>query len=76
MMKFDIVLPEYAFYLCNQSNDCLFSFGYFGNILVFKENDKIKSYCNQNSYEYNGIENALCGKYYFTPKRIIAIEMK
>ncbi|BFU23760.1 trichohyalin, putative [Entamoeba histolytica] len=79
MMKFDIKYPQNAFYLCNQSSDCLFKFGYFGDIFVYKENYKTKSYCQQDSYEYEGIRNALCGKEwpkYFTPKRIIVIEMK
>ncbi|BFU22821.1 trichohyalin, putative [Entamoeba histolytica] len=50
------------------------------DIAVFKENDKTKSYCCQYSFEYEGIKSALCGKEYpnnyFTPKRIIVIEMK
>ncbi|BFU22383.1 trichohyalin, putative [Entamoeba histolytica] len=75
MMKFDIIQPEYAFKICNQKDNCLFSFG-IGDILVYKENDKTKSWCYQNSFEYEGIENALCGKHDFTPKRIIIIEMK
>ncbi|BFU22101.1 TLD, putative [Entamoeba histolytica] len=81
MMKFDIKDPRYAFILHNQSDDCLFIFGYFGygDFGVFKENDKTESYCSQYSFEYEGISNALCGKQYperFTPKRIIVIEMK
>ncbi|BFU21552.1 trichohyalin, putative [Entamoeba histolytica] len=75
MMKFDIKHPEYAFTLFNQSHNRLFSFGY-GDIDVYKENYKTKSYCNQYSFEYEGIRNALCGKGGFTPKRIIVIEMK
>ncbi|BFU25299.1 TLD, putative [Entamoeba histolytica] len=78
MKRFDIEQPLYAFYLINQTDDCLFSFGY-GDIVVYKENDKIKSSCKQNSFEYEGISNALCGKQHpdrFTPKRIIVIEMK
>ncbi|EMS16812.1 hypothetical protein KM1_010050 [Entamoeba histolytica HM-3:IMSS] len=78
MMKFDIILPQYAFKLCSQSNDGLFSFG-IDDISVFKENEKAESWCDQCSYEYKGISNALCGKqlpYGFTPKRIIVIEMK
>ncbi|BFU24696.1 trichohyalin, putative [Entamoeba histolytica] len=79
MMKFDIKQPEYAFYLCNQSSDCLFAFGYYGDISVGKENNKTESYCYQHSFKYKGISNALCGKQLperFTPKRIIVIEMK
>ncbi|BFU23151.1 predicted protein [Entamoeba histolytica] len=75
MKKFDIKQPQDAFYLINQSNDCLFEFG-LGDICVYKENNKTISHCNQHSFEYKGIENALCGKQHFTPKRIIVIEMK
>ncbi|BFU22788.1 trichohyalin, putative [Entamoeba histolytica] len=78
MMKFDIKQPQYAFWLYNQSSVGLFVFG--GNdILVYKENYKTTSSCKQSSFEYEGIENALCGKQHpnrFTPKRIIVIEMK
>ncbi|BFU20368.1 predicted protein [Entamoeba histolytica] len=77
MMKFDIKQPQYAFYLDNQSSDWLFEFGY--GFMVCKENNKILSHCKQNSFEYKGISNALCGKQHpkrFTPKRIIIIEMK
>ncbi|BFU18330.1 trichohyalin, putative [Entamoeba histolytica] len=79
MMKFDIKEPEYAFYLHNQSDDLLFAFGFgdgYEDILVFKENDKTQSFCNQYSFEYNEIEDALCGNENFTPKRILVIEMK
>ncbi|BFU19596.1 trichohyalin, putative [Entamoeba histolytica] len=79
MKKFDIEQQQYAFYLYNKSDDWLFSFGFefgLGDILVHKENNKTQSYCKQYSFEYEGISNALCGKYYFTPKRIIVIEMK
>ncbi|BFU21283.1 trichohyalin, putative [Entamoeba histolytica] len=82
MKKFDIIHPEYAFCLYNQSNGWLFEFGYGGgysDICVFKENYKTYSYCNQDSFEYEGIENALCGNEWpndFTPKRIIVIELK
>ncbi|BFU19348.1 trichohyalin, putative [Entamoeba histolytica] len=78
MKKFDIKEPEFAFCLFNQSDDYLFSFGW-SDIFVYKENDKTLSYCKQNSFEYKGISNALCGKQHpnrFTPKRIIVIEMK
>ncbi|BFU21880.1 trichohyalin, putative [Entamoeba histolytica] len=79
MKKFDIKEPEYAFYLHNQSDDLLFAFGFgdgYEDIIVFKENDKTQSFCNQYSFEYNEIENALCGNENFTPKRFIVIEMK
>ncbi|GAB1223493.1 hypothetical protein ENUP19_0149G0031 [Entamoeba nuttalli] len=77
MKKFDIKYPEDAFWLHNKSDYSLFGNGY--DICVYKENNKIKSYCYQRSFEYKGISNALCGKSHpdhFTPKRIIVIEMK
>ena len=77
MMKFDIKQQQHAFYLYNQLSNCLFGFGY--DIYIGKENNKIYSCCKQSSYEYKGITNALCGKQYpefFTPQRIIVIEMK
>ncbi|BFU26698.1 predicted protein [Entamoeba histolytica] len=79
MMKFDIKEPQHAFGLFNQSDNCLFQFGYCGDIFVYKENNKTESYCIQDSFEYEGISNALCGNEWpnhFTPKRIIVIEMK
>ncbi|BFU22486.1 trichohyalin, putative [Entamoeba histolytica] len=78
MMKFDIKEPEFAFCLYNQSDGILFGFG-CGDIRVCKEKYKTKSYCYQQSFEYKGITNALCGKQHpnrFTTKRIIVIEMK
>ena len=76
MKKFDIKQPQYAFGFCKQSDNCLFAFGWSGDICVCKQNNKTQPYCKQYSFEYEGISNALCGKYYFTPKRIIVIEMK
>jgi hypothetical protein len=44
-------------------------------------NEKNKTFCfqNEDNYDYHGIKNALCGKTnptYFTPKRILVIQMK
>ncbi|BFU24071.1 predicted protein [Entamoeba histolytica] len=75
MKKFDIKQPEYAFKLYNQSDIRLFEFG-FGDILVYKENNQTNSCCNQYAFEYKRIEDALCGKQRFMPKRFIVIEMK
>ncbi|BFU26582.1 trichohyalin, putative [Entamoeba histolytica] len=78
-MKFDIKLQQYAFRLCGQSYNCLFQYGYGYDICVCKENYKTQSYCNQHSFSYEGISNALCGKQHpnlFTPTRFIVIEMK
>ncbi|BFU22152.1 TLD, putative [Entamoeba histolytica] len=51
MMKFDIEQPQYALKLYNKSYDRLFSFG-CGDIIVFKENNKTQSYCDQYSNKY------------------------
>ncbi|BFU19875.1 predicted protein [Entamoeba histolytica] len=78
MKKFDIKEPEYAFYLFNQSHKCLFAFGCGDDIVIGKENYKTISWCYQYLFEYKGISKALCGNEYpeyFTPKRIIVIEM-
>ncbi|BFU24873.1 predicted protein [Entamoeba histolytica] len=77
MKKFDIIQPEYAFYLYNQTSDWLFEFGFSRlDLAVGKENNKAQSHCKQSSFEYNKISNALCGGYNYIPKRIIVIEMK
>ena len=55
-----------------------------GDIYLRKENKKNISCCYQNedNFDYHGIENALCGKepnnerMFFTPKRILVIQMK
>ncbi|EKE39019.1 hypothetical protein ENU1_144160 [Entamoeba nuttalli P19] len=78
MKKFDIKEQQYAFYTGQMSNDVSFSFGYgfMVDIRVYKENNKRVSYCDQNTYEYKGISNALCGKQRperFTPKHFIDI---
>ena len=60
-----------------------------GDIWLKKENNKNESYCDEDKYSYHnyyhGIKNALCGKSkyydyefkgeYFTPKRILVIQM-
>ena len=50
-MKYDIKDPEHAFYLYNQLDGCLFSFGY-GDIYVYKESDKTQSSCQERSFSY------------------------
>ena len=50
MMKFDIKDQQYAFWLFNQSVDCLFIFG-LGDICVSKENNKTLSFCIQYSFD-------------------------
>ena len=57
---------------------------WLGNICLEKEFRKNQSFCQQkDNFDYHGIEKALCGKepgeyrnMYFTPKRILVIQMK
>ena len=78
-MKFEIKdLEEGGIWLCKQSNEELI---WLGDLYLYKENNKNESYCFQDKgrFNYHGIEKALCGKgnyEEFTPKRIIAIQMK
>ena len=75
-MKFEIKnLQEGGIYLREKSDDRLI---WLGNICLRKENDKNYSFCqqNENYFDYNGIKKALCGEKYFTPKRILVIQMK
>ena len=81
-MKFEIKdLKEGGYILWKKSNDHLIG---LGDIVLMKENKKFESCCYQfeNSFNYYGIENAICGKTYemesgyFTPKRILVIQMK
>ena len=85
-MKFEIKdLKRGGIYLWEKSDDDLIK---LGHIYLKKENKKNKSYCYQNedNFDYHGIEKALCGKTYkfsnhplneyFTPKRILVIQMK
>ncbi|BFU21952.1 predicted protein [Entamoeba histolytica] len=79
IMKLESYEENCIFLLCSQRYDWLFKFERGNDVCVYKENDKTKSCCKQNSFEYNGISNALCGKElpkYFTPKHFIVIEMK
>ena len=86
-MKFDIKKEEFdhVFSLC-PDDDLLFGCGYY-DILIYKENEKSKSYCKQwkySDFDYRGVEKALVQNPYngtndkeseFTPKRIIVIQM-
>ena len=82
-MKFEIKDMRYGgISLYYESDEDLIK---LGDILLFKENKKYESCCvqNENYFDYNDIENALCGKkpdnegrMYFTPKRILVIQMK
>ena len=86
MMKFEIKDTRFGHVLYDKSHDYLAA---FGNIYLRKENNKMVSYCfkqNNQRFDYKGIDNALCGKTrtdnnrvwegeFFTPKRIIVIQM-
>ena len=82
-MKFEIKdLKKGGYRLWNKSVVGLIE---LGNIVLYKENNKIYSRCYQNEdlFDYFGIEKALCGKTYehpkherFTPKKILVIQMK
>ena len=81
-MKFEIKDIENGGYcLCDNNDDYLI---YIGDIELFKQNRKYKSYCCQmNEYfNYQGINKALCGKkkneygeMCFNLKRIVVIQM-
>ena len=81
-MKFEIKdLKWGGIYLGRKSDEYLIL---LGDICLRKENNKSKSHCYQseNWFDYHGIQNALCGKQpdkygdmYFTPQRILVIQM-
>ncbi|EMD47994.1 Hypothetical protein EHI5A_200360, partial [Entamoeba histolytica KU27] len=78
MMKFDIIEPEYAFWIPkkNETFGYLFAFGHI-DIDVYNKSRKSVSNCHQKSFNYKGMKNALRGKdEYFCPKHIIIVEMK
>ena len=81
-MKFEIKDLKWGGYkLKEKSSDYLIT---LGDIVLYKENNKNESLCYQfeNRFDYHGIYKALCGKTYynysgyFTPKRILVIQMK
>ena len=78
-MKFEIKDLKYGGYWLYEKSDnmwkCLIK---LGDIWLYKEHYKNESHCYQyeDRFEYHGIENALCGKRHFTPKRILVIQMK
>ena len=81
-MKFEIIdLKKGGYYLFEKSNNGLIGLGDIG---LRKENKKNRSHCYQseNKFNYHGIRKALCkktiyfgGGEYFTPKRILVIQM-
>ena len=84
-MKFEIKDTCYGYILYEKSIDRMIV---IGNIYLYKENNKQLSYClgRDDWFDYQEIENALCGKTgsynngiwegeHFTPKRILVIQM-
>ena len=81
-MKFELKeMKESRIFLLDKTDEYLIS---IGDILLKKENLKDYSFFlnHSDSFDYYGIPNALCGKevdscgyIYFTPKRIIVIQM-
>ena len=80
MKKFDIIKPGSAFFLFNKSYECLFAIGGGHDISIWKKGSEYKPYCWQNSFDYEGNQNTLCGKegsnYPFELKQFIVIQMK
>ena len=91
-MKFEIKNPKCGHTLYETSNQT--GLVWIGQIVLCKENNRQESLClqlddkdgNNNFFDFNGINNALCGKSFmtpndekgscFVPKRIIVIQMK
>ena len=83
MMKFEIKDTNKGYAVYQISHEYLIGLGAEFGIVLYKENSKGKSNCRQNNsyFDYHGTENPLVGgsgiesRKYFTPKRIIVIEM-
>ena len=77
-MKFEIKQSHRAFYLHPENHSELLFLGCHGSLCVFIKEFQDQSICDQyeSAYHYHGIENALCGKEEFIPKRITVIQMK
>ena len=81
-MKFEIKDLYYGGIVLYEKTDS-FNLIRLGDIYLYKQNNKDFSNCFQNelSFDYHGIENALCGKTGIAPnnikpKRILVIQMK
>ena len=74
MKKFNAIEPELSYYQYRSKSGVLVCFGGGRDISVSKK-DSGENYCNQKSFNYEGISNALCGAYNFTTKRIIVVQM-
>ena len=84
-MKFPIKDSDEAFYLYTEANEWLLSIGSDGgnggldDITIMKkdcQNKEPGNGCCQQTYEYNGIENALCGSDKFDIDKFFVIQMK
>ena len=79
MKKFNIIYPEYAFYLYKKSHDWLFEIGY-SEIVICKKGSVNLHYCEQRSFNYEGNQKTLCGKEDswnpFELKQFTVIQMK
>ena len=84
MKKFNVKIPQYAYYQYQKSNSILLGIGGGHDIRVYKKGQN-GSCCHQTdsatSFNYEGISCSLCsssnsGRQYFTPKRITVIQMK
>ena len=80
MKKFNIKHPQKAFTLYNKSRDWLFKIGWGHDICIFKKGSDRKHFCQQWSFNYEGIKTPLCGKEGednpFELKRFTVIQMK
>ena len=59
-MKFEIKKPNDAFFCHVKSDNDLLSIG--RDIHIYKKGNRTKCYCRQTTFDYHGINDALCGK--------------
>ena len=80
-MKYEIKKTGCGYILYEETIICLIC---FGDIVIYKENWKNRSYymVNKECFDYKEISKPLCGKepnengqMFFTPKRILVIQM-
>ena len=75
-MKFEIKNMKWVGYkLYEKTNNWLIE---LGDIKLYKKDSVSKSNCEQNEYssfDYHGIDKALCGKLNIKPRRILVIQM-
>ena len=80
MKKFEVELPIWAYKQYAKNHEKLFGIGGGHDIRILK-NGQNGSYCDQHSFNYNGLTGSLCSpckvsQQLFTPKRFIVIQMK